>query len=50
VSPGGTNWYLSFRQSGNRGAEYYLILGDPNAVSFRTSLILKAVFPFSLKV
>lgn len=50
VSPGGTNWYLSFRQAGNRGAEYYLILGDPNAVSFRTSLILKAVFPFSLKV
>ncbi len=50
VSPDGTNWYLSFRQSGNRGAEYYLILGDPNATRFRTSLILKAVFPFSLKV
>lgn len=49
VSPDGTNWYLSFRQAGNRGAEYYLILGDPNATEFRSSVILKAVFPFALK-
>lgn len=47
VSDRGTNWYLSFRQAGNRGAEYYLILGDPNAPKFRSSLILKAVFPVS---
>jgi len=49
VSPNGTNWYLSFRQAGNRGAEYYLIVGDPNAPEFRSSVILKAVFPFSLR-
>ncbi len=50
VSPMGTNWYVSFRQAGNRGAEYYLILGDPNAAHFRTSLILKAVFPVSVRL
>jgi len=43
---GHTNFYLAYRRSGNRGAEYYLILGDPNALSFRTSLILKMVIPF----
>ena len=48
--PGISNFYVSFRQSGNRGAEYYLILGDPNAAHFRASLILKAVFPLSFKL
>jgi hypothetical protein len=42
------NAYMSFRRSGNRGAEYYLILGDPNARTFRTSLIMKVVWPFQL--
>ena len=41
-----TNFYLALRRSGNRGAEYYLILGDPSARTFRTSLILKLVVPF----
>ncbi|WP_144240977.1 DUF5916 domain-containing protein [Fimbriimonas ginsengisoli] len=41
-----TNWYLAFRRSGNRGAEYYLIFGDPSALRFRTSVILKVVVPF----
>lgn len=44
-----TNAYLSFRHSGNRGAEYFVILGDPNARSFRTSLILKVVVPLEVK-
>ena len=48
--PNVSNFYVSFRQSGNRGAEYYLILGDPNAAHFRTSVILKAVFPVSAKL
>ncbi|MFY9233066.1 MAG: DUF5916 domain-containing protein [Fimbriimonadaceae bacterium] len=43
------NIYLSYRKSGNRGAEYYLILGDPNAQTFRTSLILKVVWPFEIR-
>ncbi|HSI73583.1 MAG TPA: DUF5916 domain-containing protein [Fimbriimonas sp.] len=42
------NAYLSFRKSGNRGAEYFLILGDPNALSFRASVILKLVVPFQI--
>jgi hypothetical protein len=42
------NAYLSFRKSGNRGAEYFLILGDPNALTFRASVILKLVVPFQL--
>ena len=48
--PGVSNFYVSFRQSGNRGTEYFLILGDPNAPHFRTSLILKAVFPVSARL
>lgn len=46
----GKDWnaYLSFRRSGNRGAEYYLILGDPNAARFRSSLVLKVVWPFEV--
>ncbi|HMS56005.1 MAG TPA: DUF5916 domain-containing protein [Fimbriimonadaceae bacterium] len=43
-----TNAYLAWRRAGSYGAEYYVILGDPNARTFRTSLVLKAVFPFEL--
>lgn len=42
------NGYMSLRQSGNRGMEYYLILGDPNAPRFRASGIVKVVCPFDL--
>lgn len=45
---GQTNAYLAFRRSGNRGTEYYLILGDPNAPRFRTSLLLKVVAPIDV--
>ncbi len=48
--PGVSNFYVSFRQAGNRGNESYLTLGDPNAPHFRASLILKAVLPVSAKV
>lgn len=43
------NPYLSFRKSGNTGAEYTIVLGDPNAVQFRTAIILKATIPFEIK-
>lgn len=43
-----TNAYIAYQRSGNAGIEYFLILGDPNALKYRNSLILKAVFPFSL--
>jgi hypothetical protein len=42
------NAYIAYRRSGNLGIEYFLILGDPNADTFRASLILKAVIPFDL--
>ncbi len=42
------NGYLAFRRSGNLGAEYYLIIGDPNAPRFRPSVILKVVIPLKL--
>ena len=43
------NFYIAFRRAGNRGNEYFLILGDPNAQTFRPSLILKATFPLQVK-
>lgn len=39
------NGYLAYRQSGNLGAEYFLILGDPNADEFQSRIIGKVVFP-----
>jgi hypothetical protein len=42
---GDTNAYVALRRSG-LGAEYFLILGDPSARTFRSSVVLKAVFPF----
>ena len=45
---GQTNAYAAFSQKGNLGTEYYLIVGDPNAPTFRTSAILKVVVPFSI--
>jgi len=44
-----TSAYVSFRRAGNRGAEYYVIVGDPNARTFQPSVIIKAVFPMNLK-
>ena len=43
-----TNFYVALKQSGNLGTEYFLILGDPNAQTFRSSLILKVVVPFEI--
>lgn len=45
---GHTGGYLAFRRSGNRGTEYYLILGDPNAPRFHASFLLKVVTPFDV--
>jgi hypothetical protein len=44
-----TNWYLSYRRSGGKGTDFYLIFGDPNARTFQKSLILKVVMPFEIK-
>lgn len=39
-----TNWYLSYRHSGDRGTETYILLGDPNASRFREQAVVKMVF------
>lgn len=46
---GKTNWYLSYRMSGKRGAEYFLLIGDPRATVFSDRIVLKAVIPFSIR-
>jgi hypothetical protein len=43
------NAYVSYRHSGGNGAEYYIILGDPNANEFKKSLVLKYVMPIDIK-
>ena len=40
--------YIAYRRSGNRGNEYFLIFGDPNSRTFRSSIIFKAVMPFEI--
>lgn len=42
------NAYLALRKSGNTGMEYFLILGDPNAQKWRSSLILKVTYPLQM--
>jgi hypothetical protein len=44
-----TGFYLAFRRTGNKGNEYFLIIGDPQSTTFRASVILKAVFPLELR-
>lgn len=44
-----TNWYLSYRLSGKKGVEYFLLIGDPRADQFTDRLVFKAVVPFNIK-
>lgn len=41
---GKDNWYVSYRKSGGRGLEYFLIVGDPSAQSQRNRVALKLVW------
>ncbi len=41
------NPYIAFRRSGNAGAEYFLILGNPNTDQFKTALVLKVTYPLA---
>lgn len=43
------NPYLALSKSGNTGAEYTVVLGDPNAPRFRTALVFKVSVPFEVK-
>lgn len=40
------NTYFSYRKAGNAGAEYYLIVGDPNARTSQNRLSFKVVWAF----
>jgi len=42
---GGTNWYLSYRQSGYGGVETFFVFGDPNAKKFTNQVLVKTVWP-----
>lgn len=41
---GKTGWYMAYRKSGNKGLEYYAILGDPNSPEFRQRLAFKVIW------
>jgi hypothetical protein len=43
------NWYASYRMGGNLGAEYFLIIGDPNASTFQKTLVFKVTMPFAIR-
>lgn len=43
------NWYASYRMGGNLGAEYFLILGDPNADTFQRTVVFKVTVPFTIR-
>lgn len=43
------NIYFSLRKSGAKGNDYFLIFGDPNARTFRPSIVFKAVMPFEFR-
>lgn len=42
---GDTNWYLSYRQSGYGGLEYFVIVGDPNSRTFSDRFVIKLIAP-----
>ncbi|MCW5941341.1 MAG: carbohydrate binding family 9 domain-containing protein [Fimbriimonadaceae bacterium] len=43
---GSANWYLAYRNAGLAGAEWYVIVGDPNAAKFQNRVSVKVVWAF----
>jgi hypothetical protein len=43
------NWYLQYSRGGGRSPEFDLILGDPNTPRFQRALVLKVIWPLSVK-
>jgi len=43
---GHTNAYLAYRNAGFAGTEWYVIVGDPNAMEWRSRLAAKIVWTF----
>jgi hypothetical protein len=46
---GESNWYLSYRMSGKKGTEYFILIGDPRADTFTDRIVFKAVVPLSIR-
>jgi hypothetical protein len=46
VRDGKSNSYLSYRNAGGKGLEYFVILGDPNADRWKDRLSVKLVWAF----
>ncbi len=46
---GGTNAFLYFHNSGGKGTEMYVLLGDPNALTFQRVLEVKFIFALGTK-
>ena len=44
IEDANTNWYLSYRSSGEKGTELFFIIGDPNSLRFTEKVALKLVF------
>ena len=42
----GTNLYFALRRSGYAGTDFFIILGDPNAVEFKQRLVAKVIRAF----
>lgn len=40
------NYYISYRNAGRRGTDFYFVVGDPNAESFVPRFLCKWVFAF----
>jgi hypothetical protein len=41
---GGTNGFLYYHNSGGKGTEMYILLGDPNALTFQKKIEVKFIF------
>lgn len=40
------NFYLSYRNAGRKGTDFYFVIGDPNAAAFVPRILAKWVFAF----
>ncbi|HRJ26571.1 MAG TPA: DUF5916 domain-containing protein [Fimbriimonadaceae bacterium] len=43
------SWYVGWRRSGGRGAEWFVLFGDPNSEKFEPSLTVKLTVPFEIR-
>lgn len=46
---GAWNWFATYRLTGRKGPEYFLIFGDPRSETFRTRVAFKMTVPFQIE-